>query len=875
LQEAINNGQRGSSGQSEALYLYGLDGQGLRLLNNSKIILNNIPVYALMGGQMRLLNSLVSPGTNSLAFDNGFLANTAGPKIIAMSPSVPVTPPISSVDVTFDIPIKASTFTVADVSITGPSGSIAASSIGLVSSNTYRINFAPQTTTGNYSIRVGPAINEAAENLLGMDQDSDGLSGEAVDDVFVGTFRVDGLPPVVLSAYALQNGTRVGVTFDEVVSPAFATNPANYTVNGLNPTNAVLQTNGYQVALWGSPIVGDSFVLGVNNMVDLLGNTTNRSFTGTMLTMDARDIGSPGSNPREPGSTLTFNGVDFEMVAGGSDYFWNGSDAGHFASELRPGDFDVRVQIVRLVRAETYSQAGIMWRESSAANARRIYACLTDPSSGGGNLYFTAIRYNPGEAGTQFPGNPQPTVGSLPAWVRLQRSGSTFIAYRGTDGTNWTEYGRVTVDFPTSGLLGMASDSRNNAAGAVASVSYRNYCDISPAIVSQPQSQTVASGSNVVFGVTARGLPVLYYQWLFNGLPINNATNPLLALNAVTTNNVGDYRVVVTNSYGSVTSQVAALVVDGIGGGGFESDVMPLPYGNNTVSVSDWTRVGRLVAGLDTPLSSSEFMRADCAPRTNAVLGTLPLGDGRLTVADWAQAGRYAAGLDPLTAAGGPNQQSAGAPQFLMALSLSDRTLRVVDGKAAVGQTFTVSIELESLGDENAIGFSLNFDPAKLAYIGASTADATLQVNALQAAQGRLGLALAKPAGQSFPAGLSTLVQVQFKALAAGSANIGLGDAPVVRDVVNLVAEPQPTAYEPGAVTVILPASLSYPSRTTDGRIQLQFTGQTGQTYRVEVSDDLKSWELLSVQTAGTEPILVEDANTGNSPHRFYRTVPQ
>lgn len=76
---------------------------------------------------------------------------------------------------------------------------------------------------------------------------------------------------------------------------------------------------------------------------------------------------------------------------------------------------------------------------------------------------------------------------------------------------------------------------------------------------------------------------------------------------------------------------------------GFEADM----NGNGTVSITDWVRVGRIVAGLDAAPTGIDFLKADCAGRST-------LGNGVLSITDWVQAGRYAAGLDPLTPVGGP-----------------------------------------------------------------------------------------------------------------------------------------------------------------------------------------------------------------------------
>ena len=83
---------------------------------------------------------------------------------------------------------------------------------------------------------------------------------------------------------------------------------------------------------------------------------------------------------------------------------------------------------------------------------------------------------------------------------------------------------------------------------------------------------------------------------------------------------------------------------------GYEADM----NNSGTLTISDWAKVGRIVAGLDPAPTGIDFIKADCSPRLNTD-GSLRRGNGSLTIADWAQAGRYAAGLDPLTPAGGPS----------------------------------------------------------------------------------------------------------------------------------------------------------------------------------------------------------------------------
>ena len=80
-----------------------------------------------------------------------------------------------------------------------------------------------------------------------------------------------------------------------------------------------------------------------------------------------------------------------------------------------------------------------------------------------------------------------------------------------------------------------------------------------PVITVQPVSQFIQAGSNVTFSVTASGTSPLHYQW-HNGTGIlANATNSSLTI----TNAQADasYYVVVSNPYGSVTSQSAQLKI--------------------------------------------------------------------------------------------------------------------------------------------------------------------------------------------------------------------------------------------------------------------------------------------------------------------------
>jgi Immunoglobulin domain len=94
-----------------------------------------------------------------------------------------------------------------------------------------------------------------------------------------------------------------------------------------------------------------------------------------------------------------------------------------------------------------------------------------------------------------------------------------------------------------------------------------------PQITAQPQSVAEVSNAPVIFSVTAKGSPPLYYQWQFNGTNLTDGTPPWssstisgstgnsLTISNPSTNDIGGYSVVITNAYGSVISQTAQLTL--------------------------------------------------------------------------------------------------------------------------------------------------------------------------------------------------------------------------------------------------------------------------------------------------------------------------
>jgi hypothetical protein len=82
-----------------------------------------------------------------------------------------------------------------------------------------------------------------------------------------------------------------------------------------------------------------------------------------------------------------------------------------------------------------------------------------------------------------------------------------------------------------------------------------------PAITGQPTGATVAVGGSVYMTVTAIGVPTLGWQWTMAGTNLIGQTNFFLSLPGIQPAQEADYRVIVNNPYGSITSSIAHVTV--------------------------------------------------------------------------------------------------------------------------------------------------------------------------------------------------------------------------------------------------------------------------------------------------------------------------
>jgi hypothetical protein len=130
-----------------------------------------------------------------------FTVDTRGPRVteIVPAPGASLAAVWRFFDVTFDDAVDPGSFTVADVTLTGPAGAVTPTDIQPLSDHQFRVRLPGARVNGAYALALGPAIADVAGNL--MDQNGNGTPGEPAD-AFSAGFTV-ALPDLALEEWQL------------------------------------------------------------------------------------------------------------------------------------------------------------------------------------------------------------------------------------------------------------------------------------------------------------------------------------------------------------------------------------------------------------------------------------------------------------------------------------------------------------------------------------------------------------------------------------------------------------------------------------------------------------------------------------------------
>jgi uncharacterized repeat protein (TIGR03803 family) len=151
--------------------------------------------------------------------------------------------------------------------------------------------------------------------------------------------------------------------------------------------------------------------------------------------------------------------------------------------------------------------------------------------------------------------------GSMGTVFQVTTNGAltTLVAFNSTNGAD--PYAGLTLG-NDGNFYGTTAYGGSGGLGTVFRLS------LQPVITFQPQSQTNNAGATGTFLVSATGLYPMFYQWQKNGTNlvdggnISGTTTNALAITVISDSDAANYSVIVSNSYGSVTTSSATLAVD-------------------------------------------------------------------------------------------------------------------------------------------------------------------------------------------------------------------------------------------------------------------------------------------------------------------------
>ncbi|MGB7746903.1 MAG: beta-galactosidase GalA [Verrucomicrobiia bacterium] len=162
------------------------------------------------------------------------------------------------------------------------------------------------------------------------------------------------------------------------------------------------------------------------------------------------DVGTVGI-----AGSATYCGGQFTLIGSGAD-IWNTADEFQFVYVYVPfsTNCDIRARVVSVQVTSGNAKAGVMIRETLAANSRHA---LVDMEPGSTEFI---TRTNTGAYA-----NSVGAGGSPPYWVRLTRTNNTFTAYNSADGNTWNQFGtQVISNMAVGAYIGLIVCSHTDSA---------------------------------------------------------------------------------------------------------------------------------------------------------------------------------------------------------------------------------------------------------------------------------------------------------------------------------------------------------------------------------------------------------------------------
>jgi hypothetical protein len=445
----------------------------------------------------------------------------------------------------------------------------------------------------------------------------------------------------------------------------------------------------------------------------------------------------------------------------------------------------------------------------------------------------------------------------------------------------------------------------SNAWGAVTSRVATLTVETPPIITNQPQSVAASIGMTVFLTVGASGREPLSYQWQFNGtnLTLAASTN-MLELDNVSTNDSGNYRVIVANVAGSVTSAVAVVAVGG-------PVIQTQPQSQSVVQGGSATF--SVVAGGEEPLSyqwcfnltnqmtaaTNASLVIDSVQTTNvgsySVIVTNQFGCATSTVARLSVMLQPAITIQPQDAVVAANSSATFMLSATGTQPLSNHWWRVDSPDVEVGD----GAQVTNLNGVTKFRFSVNSgtDNAVCGYYGVvsnawgavTTRVAVLTVvmppaitNQPQSMGVGIGTTVLLSVGASGGEPLSYQWQFNGTNLASSGStnvleldNVGTNNAGNYRVILTNIVGSATSQIAKLIVgyRAVTPAQLWLLTHSTSGGDSLLIALEAGKNYRIQASSNLSTWDDVTNFLSSSEVMVFTNGLVTNLNQLFYRVT--
>jgi fibronectin type 3 domain-containing protein len=272
--------------------------------------------------------------------------------------------------------------------------------------------------------------------------------GESADSSQASATPQASAPAAPTGLAATGGDTQVGLTWN-ASSGATSYNVKRATVKG-GPYSTIANTGS--TSYTDTSVVNGTTYYYVVSALNAGGESANSSqasatpqapasLPSPWATADIGAVGAVGS--------ASYNNGTFTVTGSGAD-IWGTADEFRYVYQTSSGNCTIVARVSSLQNTHPSAKAGVMIRETLAANSRQA---MVDITPGVGIEFLSRTTTGGSTGGTSVSGL------TAPYWLKLTRSNKTFTASYSTDGTSWTTIGSQNITMSTSAYIGLIVNS--------------------------------------------------------------------------------------------------------------------------------------------------------------------------------------------------------------------------------------------------------------------------------------------------------------------------------------------------------------------------------------------------------------------------------